>query len=62
MTVFNVSDGAQVYNRTETISKSAESPGDFATLSRADREQRVVDQATDISLAGFTRPIKLTLH
>lgn len=62
MKIFKASDGSRVYNQSETVSKSTKSSGDFQTLSQADREQRVVDQAVDVSLARFARRVKLTLQ
>jgi len=62
MNIFKASDGSRAYNQTETISKSTTSGGDYSTLSQAGREQRVVDQAIDVSLARFARRVKLTLH
>ena len=55
MNIFKASDGARVYKQTETISKSPKSSDDFRALSQAGREQRVVDQAIDVSLARFGR-------
>jgi hypothetical protein len=62
MKIFNASDGHRVYRQTETISKTPTSPGDFSTLSRSDREQRVVDESVDVSLARFMRRVKITLQ
>jgi hypothetical protein len=62
MFIFKASDGSRVYNQTETVSKSPKSSDDFGTLSQSDREQRVVDQAIDVSLARFARRVKLTLQ
>jgi hypothetical protein len=62
MKIFKASDGSHVYNQSETVSKSPKSSDDFATLSLADREQRVVDQAVEVSLARFMRRTKLTLQ
>ena len=61
MNVFKASDGSRVYNQSETMSKSLTSSSDFQTLSQAGREQIVVDQAVDVSLARFARRVKLTL-
>jgi hypothetical protein len=62
MNIFKASDGKRVYSQSETVSKSPKSADDFATLPLADREQRVVDQAVDVSLARFARRVKLTLQ